>query len=171
MTPTQRRCIMLAGLILLSCHGCFWRNPEVRSQTVVRPTQVVLTVSAASMLNPDVDGRPSPVMVKMYELRSVAGFDVAEYFALSTNDSVLGQDVIAAETFMLAPGAVRVWKRLLKPETRFIGVAAAFRDLEAATWRSRIPVLQGRTTQVNILLKKVSVTVMNQPDVAGNTRE
>src|SRR5262249_18119678 len=86
--------------------------------------------------NPDVKGRASPVVVRIYELRSPTAFGAADFFALFESESeTLGADLVAREEYQLRPAETLPYQRQLQPDTQFIGVAAAFRDLENSRWR------------------------------------
>ena len=64
-----------------------------------------MNINGASYLNPDVNGRPSPVMVSFYELTAPMSFKQADYFQLQANPgSVLGNDLIDEQTIELRPG-------------------------------------------------------------------
>lgn len=100
-----------------------------------KPALLSVELLATGTVNPDGRGRPSPVMVRLYELRSPSGFEAADFVSLYDQDqSVLGADVVARDEFVLAPGEQR---SILRPATsaRFIAVMAAFRDLERSRWR------------------------------------
>src|SRR3546814_5877148 len=45
-----------------------------------KPTIVVLSLTAAPDVNPDASGRPSPVVVRIYQLASPTAFAAADFF-------------------------------------------------------------------------------------------
>lgn len=78
--------IALCGLILTACSS----TPD--------PTLLDLTLTASADLNPDLTNRPSPMVIKLVELKSHTTFENADYFALSANTkSALGPDYVAEE--------------------------------------------------------------------------
>lgn len=102
-----------------------------------KPIEVEGNISAAAELNPDYNGRSSPVVIRVYQLRSASAFQTADFFTIYDEESAaLGKDLIFREELELQPGESREYKREMDPETRFVGVLAAFRDVEASTWRS-----------------------------------
>jgi type VI secretion system protein VasD len=122
-------CVVLAAVLI----GC--------KSTVPLPTPVTGTIQGASELNPSVSQRPSPLLLRVYELKSPTAFNQADFMALYQADqATLGGDLIAREEIMLAPGEIRPYRKTLTPETKFIGVVAAYRNLEQATWRTIVPV-------------------------------
>lgn len=96
-----------------------------------------MTIVANAEINPDASGRPSPVVVRVYQLRTAEAFNAAEFFALFDDEQkVLGQELISRDEFMLTPTEKRTIDVSLTGETRFVGVIAAFRDIRNAQWRT-----------------------------------
>lgn len=113
--------------------------------------------------NPDIRGRPSPVVVRVYELRSLAAFNSADFFALYEREQeTLAGELVGREEFHLSPAETRPYQRQLQPDTKFIGVIAAFRDLEGSRWRQAVPVPSRRRPAVTIGIETQAVTVMVQ---------
>jgi type VI secretion system protein VasD len=125
------------------------------------PTAIRANIVATADVNPDARGRPSPVVVKVFELKSLAAFETADFFSLFDKDKeTLGGELLARDEFSLSPGDKQAIARELKPEARYVGVVAGFRDLERATWRAAIPVPPKKTTSIIVRLesRKVSIT-------------
>ena len=135
--------------------------------TVPLPTPVTGNIQGASELNPSVSQRPSPLLLRVYELKSPTAFNQADFMALYQSDqATLGADLIAREEFMLAPGEIRPYRKTLAPETRFIGVVAAYRNLEQATWRTIVPVIkpgQAQAQKLTIRADALAVSASLQP--------
>jgi len=101
--------------------------------------KVKALVTAAEELNPDYQGRPSPVNIIVFQLVSADAFENADFFSLFEPEAaVLGGDMLARTQILLQPGEVREWVAEFEKETRFIGVIAAYRDIEKAQWRASI---------------------------------
>jgi type VI secretion system protein VasD len=99
-----------------------------------------MTLAASADANPDASGRPSPVVVRVYQLRTDAAFNVADFFALFDDDQkVLGSELISRDEFVLAPAEQRMIEVSVSSETRFVGAVAAFRDIRNAQWRVLVP--------------------------------
>ena len=100
------------------------------------PTLLDLTMTADADLNPDLTSRPSPMVVKLVELKSHTAFGNADYFALAGNTkNTLGPDYVAEEVLPVRPGESKTLKLCLHPGSRFIGVIAEYRALDKAVWR------------------------------------
>jgi type VI secretion system protein VasD len=146
-----RRLAAICGVLLVACASPPKPPP---------PTIVQASVEALANVNPDARGRPSPVVVKFYELKSLAVFDSADFFSLFERDrEILGAELVAREEFQLVPGAKRTFERTLQPDTRYLGVVAAFRDLERSTWRATVPVTPNKTVPLTIKLDAQKVVM------------
>ena len=125
-----------------------------------KPTIIQATIDVRPSTNPDPRGRPSPVVLRFYELKSLAPFSSADFFSLFDRDKeVLAAELVAREEYQLTPGENRQFERKLQPETRYIAVIAAFRDLERAQWRASMPVVPQQTTPVVIRLEASNVSL------------
>lgn len=96
-----------------------------------KPAQVSGTIQASAQVNPSTSKRPSPLLVRVYELKSAAGFNSADFMSLYQRDTAeVAADLVGKEEFMLAPGESKPDAKTLSPDTRFfLGVLAAFRDV------------------------------------------
>lgn len=110
-------------------------------------------ILAALDINPDNNGRPSPTVVRVYQLKSADAFQKADFFSLFDQEkSLLGENLIAREEMDLRPGEKREFKRDMKPETRYVGVVAAFRRINDARWRSIVRIPE-KVKSVNLAIK------------------
>lgn len=97
------------------------------------------SITAVDDVNPDATGRPSPLMIRIYELAATDKFDSAEFFDLTDNaEATLGADLLGVEPIMIAPGEARPYDAEYDANTRYIGVIAGFRDIHQATWRATV---------------------------------
>ena len=118
------------------------------------------SIKAAPAINPDQNGRPSPVVVRIYELKSLGAFNSADFFSVFERESeTLGSDLVGREEYDLGPAETRPYRRQLQPDTKFIGVIAAFRDLENSRWRQTTPVPAQKKVSITIGLEARAVTV------------
>jgi type VI secretion system VasD/TssJ family lipoprotein len=96
-----------------------------------------LVVASQPNVNPDYSGRPSPVIIKMYELRRDIAFRQADFQTLFEKPmQALGADLIAADELVFTPGEVRRVAYQPWAHTRFMGLVAGFRHMERAQWRA-----------------------------------
>lgn len=114
--------------------GC--ASPQ-RSQTVEMSTDIVVS----EQLNPDANGRPSPLMLAVYQLRSADAFLSKDFFSVfDPEGAALGEDVIKRDQLTLQPGGNRSFEAEFDRDASFIGVVGAFSDLDRAQWRSVVEV-------------------------------
>ena len=103
-----------------------------------QPVNVKLTLVASPDVNPDGQNRPSPIVVRIYQLKDDTGFKDADYFALYDKEpATLAAALVSRVEFELAPGEKRTVDYAVSPDTRYIGVAAAYRDIRNAQWRAQ----------------------------------
>lgn len=126
-----------------------------------KPKVITVELQAASNLNPNVNGRPSPVVVRLYELKSAAQFQSTDFVTLFEKDqSALGADVVVREEFVLNPGESKLVSRGLGADSKFIAVMVAFRDLERAKWRSSAQLDPGRDNALVVRLEASTVQLL-----------
>lgn len=105
------------------------------------PSTIESTLLADLKVNPDINGRASPLVTRFYELKSLSVFNSADFFTLYEQDvAVLGDELLARDELRFQPGEEKQVSRELQPDTRFIGVIGAYRDIENATWRKSLEV-------------------------------
>jgi type VI secretion system protein VasD len=93
-------------------------------------------ITAAADLNPDRTGRPSPVVLLMFQLSAVDAFKNADFFSLFDPEAAsIKADMIERTEMTLQPGEVRPFEAEFDEEARYIGFVVAFRDIEKAQWR------------------------------------
>ncbi|MDQ7998142.1 MAG: type VI secretion system lipoprotein TssJ [Luteibacter sp.] len=100
-------------------------------------TSLHITVGADAGVNPDDKGRAAPILVRVYELKSEATFESADYFSLDANDkAVMAGDLLVRDEFILRPGEVKTIQRKSHPDIGAVGVIAGYRELAQADWRA-----------------------------------
>jgi type VI secretion system protein VasD len=99
--------------------------------------QLRTRLTASTDLNPDGSGRPSPVVVRVFELRTESEFNGAEFFALYEREKqALSATLVGSQELVLQPGETRQLYLTVPRETRYVGVVAAYRDIRGARWRA-----------------------------------
>ncbi|MET0335398.1 MAG: type VI secretion system lipoprotein TssJ [Rhizobacter sp.] len=122
------------------------------------PATLSATVVASAQVNPDARRRPSPVVVRVFELKAPTLFEQADFVSLFERDqATLAAELVSREEFVLRPGDSKPITKPLAPETKFIGVMAAFRELERARWRAVVPVAVGKKNVITIDLDGIVI--------------
>lgn len=122
-------------------------------------TKLDLTLTASDQLNPDLNGRPSPVVLRMFELKHPVAFENADFFSLYERPrETLSPDLIASEELELRPGETVVLKLDIAGGGRYVGLLAAYRDLPHAQWRYTLPVAPAHITEASLILDQDGIT-------------
>jgi type VI secretion system protein VasD len=117
--------------------GCAWL--VACSSAPPKPQLVKLTFAVAADVNPDAQNRPSPVVVRLYQLKDDAAFKDADIFTLFDKEQpTLAAALVSREEYELSPGEHRGVDLMLSHDARFVGVVAAYRDIRNAQWRAQI---------------------------------
>ena len=124
------------------------------------PTKIKGNIETSQDVNPDTAGQPSPVVLRIYQLRSPGPFMKAGFFELYDNENAaLGDNLIRSEEFHLQPGQALEYNTKFDSEAKYVGVIAAYRDWENARWRELVSLPDKRTVHLNIVLESLSVSV------------
>lgn len=144
--------VLILGLTTLSSIGCSSFNNK--------PAQIETKLQAASYLNPNINNQPSPVVVTFYQLKSPSAFNQANFFALYNDPvKVLGNDLLDKREIELRPEQTLELKQNLAPNTAYIGVIAAYRNLEQAHWRQLIQIdPDSKHIRLNVSLETQNLT-------------
>ena len=124
-----------------------------------KPTIVAAVLEASANVNPDARKRASPIVIRIYELKSSASFDAADFLSLYERDqATLAAEMGSREEFVLRPGESKPWEKIAGEDVRFIGVIAAFRDIESARWKAKVPVKANARNVIMIRADEITVT-------------
>lgn len=146
----------LLALVIATMAAC-------ASAPVPEKTLVAVSIAAVTNLNPTPDGRPSPLLLRIYQLRDTAKFNSSGFFALYENDDqTLGGELAGREELVVQPGqSVNINLGEVAQGVRYIGVFAAYRDLGQAVWRKSIDIPRGQSTKIAVSLSVNGLTVQS----------
>jgi len=132
-------------------------------------TKLDLTLNGRDELNPDLNGRPSPIVLRLVELKHPVSFETADFFSLYQRPKeALSPDMVVLEELELRPGEQRKLKLSVQPGSRYVGVLAAYRDLPESNWRTVI-VLQEKEHNYSVLT--LDATGIQAPDKADKDED
>jgi type VI secretion system protein VasD len=124
------------------------------------PAVLTLTVFGGAGQNPDASGQAATVAVRLFQLKSNAGFERADVFALTEREQqTLGTDGLGSEEFVIKPGETRTITRELKPGAQFIGTAVLFRDVDRARWRGIAPVAASGPSRRTLTITRLTAAL------------
>jgi len=119
------------------------------------PTSVALTINTAPDANSGL-----PARVQVYYLSSVAGFQGADYFALSDDaQATLGADLVAADQYLMSPASTQSDGKSFDRAVTHIGVVVGFRDISTAAWRATMPLTPNAPNPVAVEVGANSVSL------------
>lgn len=154
--------LVVLAMLLAACAG----KP---ASSASAPADVQLNIVAAPDINPDRSGRPSPVLVHVYQLRDAGKFVSAEFDDVTTHaDTTLGAALIDTQQTMVSPGATTVLRLRIDPQTRLLGVVAEYGDLSDSRWRTTSALPSGgwlsfsKTKTLSIRLDREAVSVVTR---------
>lgn len=176
MTFTLRtHAITLTLITVIAGVGCGKKPPPASPApapaapppiTIAAPAEAkvkaVMTITAGVDTNPDATGRPSPVVVRVYQLKTDASFNGAEFFALFDNDQkVLGAELISRDEFVMTPAERRTIDVVVSDQTRFVGAIAAYRDIRNSQWRALAAAAPKKGLNIDVGRARVSLSLVD----------
>ncbi|HAS8597343.1 TPA: type VI secretion system lipoprotein TssJ [Vibrio vulnificus] len=119
-----------------------------------------LEIKTGFNVNPDMNGRPSPVVVYVLELTSDTLFTSQDFFSLYENTAqTLGPDLVNKTELYLSPGKNTLYESTMKPSVEYIGIVVAYRDIENANWRKVIKVDRKGYNTYELSLDELSLAI------------
>ncbi|WP_297843692.1 type VI secretion system lipoprotein TssJ [Pseudomonas sp.] len=150
MTSYFKSLWIFAALLLLA--GCSTLSPYSKL------TKLDLTLNASDQLNPDLHGRPSPIVVRLIELKNPVAFENADFFSLYERaKESLAPDMVASEELELRPGESLDLKLSVDSGSRYVGVLAAYRDLPETKWRYVVQLTPNERTYAELRLDQAGI--------------
>ncbi|MBD8683985.1 type VI secretion system lipoprotein TssJ [Pseudomonas sp. CFBP 13719] len=121
-------------------------------------TKLNLKLTASDQLNPDLNGRPSPIVVRLFELKHPVAFENADFFSLYERaKESLAPDMVSTEELELRPGETVELKLSVEAGSRYVGVLAAYRDLPDTKWRYTLQVAPVEVTDADLTLDQSGI--------------
>lgn len=131
-------------------------------------TKLDLSLDGSDKLNPDLNGRPSPIVIRLIELKHPVAFENADFFSLYQRPKeVLSPDLVIQEELELRPGEQRALKLFVQEGSRYVGVLAAYRDLPESNWRFVIPLQHKAQNRIELSLDEHGIQAVD-PLLKGN---
>lgn len=125
-----------------------------------QPTVIAAEIVVSSGVNPDQNGRPSPIVLRIYELKALGKFKAADFYGLLNDDAaLLGKDLVHREEMHVKPGAKQPYHRTVTTDTEHIGVIAAYRNINDAVWKAMAPVPANQTSVFSISVNDLTLSI------------
>lgn len=143
---SHRALLLIAASMMLS--ACNVLSPEKEDKVSV----AIIELKTTESINPDIRGQASPLTVRVYELTSTNQFKKSNFFEVyDSEQSALGTELVSRQEFTVTPKQVLRKTVVLSPDTKYLGVVAAYSDIDNAKWRTISPVLPGEVLY-NVIL-------------------
>ena len=149
-TPLHFNVLLALTVLLLS--GCSALSPYSSV------TKLDLTLSASDQVNLDLNGRPSPLVIRLLELKHPVAFENVDFFSLYERPKPsLSPDLVTSEELTLRPGESVDLKLSVEPGSRYVGVLAAYRDLPQTQWRYVVVLASGELTNAHLVFDQAGI--------------
>jgi type VI secretion system protein VasD len=152
-SSTSRVC---AGLfaVLFIMSACSSSKSRVGSALDL-DTNLRINFIVDSNINPDENKRPSPVYVRVYELKSPTVFQKADFIDLYERDTaILGADFVNKQVLKpLTPGVNRTDNLVLKNGATNVGLYVEFSQYRGVTYKVNAPIVEHSLTKNEVTVK------------------
>jgi type VI secretion system protein VasD len=144
-------CLVLSILFIASCSTV---NTKVGGALNL-DTDLKLEIIVDSDINPDESGTPSPLFIRLYELKATKLFDRADFITLYENDKkAIGADLVAKQELKrLAPGKNTIEHFVLSKDTQYVALYAEFYQYKDAKYKVVFPISASNLVRNSIKVK------------------
>lgn len=146
-------CIVMSVALLSACTSV---NHKVGS-VLNLDTDLKLELTAGGTINPDEKNVPSPVFIRLYELKSTAAFNKADFIDLYESDTeVLADSLVAKQELKrLIPATRRTDQLVLNKDTEYVALFAEFYRYKDSKAKVVFPV-----TASNVVRNSIKIEVV-----------
>lgn len=149
-------CLLLTTIGLASC-GLFKKK---QPPPPPEPTRVVLEFETAGDINPNIEDRSSPLVLRIYQLKSYSVFNKADFFSLfDKEDQTLAGQLTGKEEIMLKPNEKRTVYFETQSDTRTIGIMGLFINSENTRWKASAGIRPNKTTVIRVQVNGTGLAV------------
>ena len=156
----RKKWYLICFVLVMFCSGllsCKSTSPEAPPP---EPTRVVLEIESSADINPNADGRPSPVVLRIYRLKSAVAFTSSDFFSLFEKDKkVLGDDFLGKKEIVMEPDDHQTIFFEPDEEVTTLGVFVAYRNYEESQWWATTGLMRNKFNLFNIKLSGITVDI------------
>lgn len=151
--PKFIKMVIVFAFMSVLLFGCSVANLVVDPYTT-------LEFEVSNKVNPDLNGRASPVVVKVYELQSKTIFESQDFFMIyDESDKIFGPDLLSKDELSLSPGENFKYDLKMSSGSKYVGIVVAYRDIENSKWREIIELDHKGYNTHNLMVDSLSVHV------------
>lgn len=149
-----RAIFALSVAVLVLTSGCSSSDNKVGGALNL-DTDLKLNFIVDATINPDDKKRPSPVFVRLYELKSPTVFMKADFIDLFERDKeILGEDFVSKQTLKpLSPDVGRTDELVLKNGAAYVALYVEFSQYRGAVYKLAFPITQHNMTKNEFTVK------------------
>lgn len=153
-TPLSLRLILVALLAVVTV-SCGTTRKALNMETSAE-----FRLEANSDINPNSDGKASPIVLQVLKLRDDRQFKQEDFLNLFEDaKGRLGNDLIEITKLReVAPGEKRTEKLALSPDVKFIGILGEFVQYNDASAKAVIKIEPHTTTKATLKIEKLNVS-------------
>lgn len=139
--------------VVLSVASCS-SSKEKPALPIVVDTEIFLEIKAKDNINPDDNNIPSPLFVRLYELKSEKTFMKANFLDLYEKDKkILGEDMLAKhELKHLIPGENSINNYTLEKDSQYVGLYAEFVQYQNSGYKLIVPVVKSVDGKMSVVI-------------------
>ncbi|CAA0084123.1 Uncharacterised protein [BD1-7 clade bacterium] len=130
------------------------------------PKQYMLTINihAAKNINPNLQGKPSPLEIRVYELSDDLAFTQNTFITLFESDQEALKDTLLLKRVFIGvePGSKRTHKLPLAAKTHYLGILGGFADYQQASNKKTTAITVKDNVIVDIFIDGTSITTRKQ---------
>ncbi|KPL97723.1 MULTISPECIES: type VI secretion system lipoprotein TssJ [Vibrio] len=147
-------------LLALWLSGC-----SLWSKDLGQP-RLVVNLTAATNINPNAEGKPSPVELRVYQLTKRNAFEQADFIQIYDDDQGILKSELAVVRQLpsLLPGESRQEVIPLGAGVQFIGVIAGFADYREAKNKVIYQPVIVHSAAINIEVDGINLTVSGEEE-------
>jgi len=144
--------LMIISLVALGLCSC---------KSAPKKENLEIRIATTADVNPDIDARPSPIVLHVLQLTDIVSFNGATYFELTRDDATaLGSDALSKTELVLTPGDAKEIPLELSPLTAYLGFVAGYRDIDNSRWQITQAIVPGKTDWISVNLGKHAITII-----------
>ncbi len=139
--------------VVLSVASCS-SSKEKPALPIVVDTEIFLEIKAKDNINPDDSNIPSPLFVRLYELKSEKTFMKENFLDLYEKDKkILGEDMLAKhELKHLIPGENSMNNYTLEKDSQYVGLYAEFVQYQNSGYKLIVPVVKSVDGKMSVVI-------------------
>lgn len=127
-----------------------------------QPSAATVTLYAEAGINKNSFGQASPIDVWLYQLSDDGKLKTIDFMTMSADPkAALTTSYVSHKDFQVEPGKAKVisdWE--FDKETRFIGVAAGYQNIDKVNWRTVETVHpKGEKYKITVAIKAAAITI------------